>query len=332
MAKNFVSKIFQRDIISIKEEFSRVRTRLENIAWPSEAMAQLGPIAVGECRRAMFYKVVGVTPTDNMTVRGRGICDAGIMYEKYHIEKFKSLGMLIKEQVPLEYKISGNNDVIVAGRLDAIVEFEDALVGVEIKSVSAFKAPAIMGTSGKIPLPASNNLMQAMLYKYWASNSADGQKTGIKDMYLMYVNRSDNSTFYFKVDLDDEGYPVITAIDQSGKELFELKLQEQKSYEQLNTEGGTDEEGRIAELRININDIFSKFDEVYEHANQKVLPPVDYKLIYSDEELEREFRCGRITKRKYNMVKKGTSQAGDYKCSFCAFQKKCLSDSGINFS
>jgi len=334
MGKNFINNIFIKDVIALKEEAeNRARTRLENIAWPSEAMANLGPVNVGECGRAMFYKVIGAQATDEMSVRGRYICDAGIMYEKYHIERFKALGMFVDEQVKIEYETETINKVVVTGRMDVVIKDNEVKKGIEIKSVSAFKAPDIFGTAGKMPLPAANNLMQAMLYRYWTKYIPEGKAQNIDDIYLMYINRSDGAIFYYKVDLDDEGYPLLTAYDQQGNEIYDIRLQNHKSYEQLLSGSGVadKEEGRLAELRISIRDIFNKFDTVYTHTKKKTLPPADYKMLFSPEDLEREFKLGRITKRKLTMVKKGTSSYSDYKCSICSFQKKCLSDSGINF-
>lgn len=334
MGKNFINNIFIKDVIALKKEAeNRARTRLENIAWPSEAMVNLGPVNVGECARAMFYKIIGAKATDEMNVRGRYICDAGIMYEKNHIDRFKELGMFVDEQVRIEYETQTVNKVVVTGRMDVVIKDQGVKKGIEIKSVSAFKASDIFGTSGKMPLPAANNLMQAMLYKYWTKYIPEGKAQDIDEVYLMYVNRSDGATFYYKVDLDAQGYPILTAYDQQGNEIYNINLQDSKSYEQLISGSGiaTRQEGKLAELRININDIFSKFDEVYTHSKKKILPPTDYKMLFSPEDLEREFKLGRITKRKLTMVKKGTSPYSDYRCSICSFQKRCLSDSGINF-
>lgn len=334
MERNFINRIFIKDIMTLKEEaVNRARTRLENVAWPSEAMANLGPVNVGECKRAMFYKVIGAQATDEMSVRGRYICDAGIMYEKYHIERFKSLGLFVDEQVKIEYQTETQNKVVITGRMDVLIQEGDSRKGIEIKSVSAFKAPDIFGTAGKIPLPAANNLMQAMLYKYWTIHSDEGKSKNIDEVYLMYVNRSDGATFFYKIDLDNEGYPIITAHDQQGSEIYKIRLQDQKSYSDMIDASGfaTQEEGRLAELRISIYDIFSKFDEVYNSAKSKVLPAPDYKMMYSPDDLEREHKLGRITKRKLTIIRKGTGEHCDYKCSICQFRKKCLEDSGINF-
>jgi len=331
---NFITKIFLSDILAAKAESQdSARTRLQNISWPSEASADVGPFTVGECKRSLFYKVIGVEPSEDFSVRGRYICDAGLLYEHYHIEHFKSLGLFYDDQYKIEFETNTTNKVIVSGRVDVIINDDGILKAIEIKSVSAFKAPEIFGTTGKLPLPAPNNLMQAMLYKYYTKHTELGQRSGIKEVYLMYVNRSDGSTFYFEVDLDDAGYPILRAVNQNGKEIYRMNLGDRKSYTELSVSGSeiTSEDSSIAELRINVNDIFKKFNEVYTYAKNKVLPDPDYKMFYSETDLQNELRFGRITKRKVAMLKKAGETYSDYKCTICAYKRKCLGDSGIHF-
>ncbi len=334
MPNNFISKVYVSDILAAKaDQQDHARTRLQNISWPSEASADVGPFTVGECKRALFYKVIGVEPSEEMSVRGRYICDAGLFCEHYHIQKYKSLGMFYDEQYKIEFETATRNKVIVSGKVDLIINDDGVLKAIEIKSISAFKASEVFGTTGKLPLPNANNLMQAMLYKYFTKHTELGQRSGIKEVYLMYVNRSDGATFYFEVDLDDSGYPILRAIDQSGKEIYKMNLATQKSYDELlaSSREATSDEGRMAELRINVNDIFSKFDEVYTAAKTKVLPEPDYKMIYSTDDLDRDLKCGRITKRKLTMLKKSGETFSDYRCSICSYKRKCLADSGVHF-
>ena len=331
MYKNFISKIFHKDLSVLKSE-DNVRARLENVAWPSECSADLGPYTVGECQRALFYKIIGAQPTDDMTVRGAYICDAGLMYEKYHIERFKSMDMLRDQQTRIEFQTETKNKVIIAGKMDCIIEDANSKKGIEIKSVSAFKAPDIFGYNGKMPLPQAHNLMQAMLYKHWTKNTEEGKAADIDEVYLMYVNRSDGSTFYYAVDLDDKGYPILTAIDQAGREIYKMNLQEAKSYTELANSSGiaTTDQGRMAELRISTKDIFDKFDRVYTCAKKKILPSADFSMNYTPDGLEKAHKCGRITKRKLTMLKKSGEPYSDYRCGICSYMKKCLSDSGVN--
>lgn len=327
---NFITKVFQSDIVSVAKD-DEPRKRLQNIAWPSESLAQLGPIPIGECKRSMFYKILGSTPTEPMSVRGRGICDAGIMYEEYHINKFKKMGMLYDEQAQVEFTMPNtDNKIKCIGRMDAILKYEGTKKVVEMKSVSAYKAPSTMGDSRTLGLPAIKNLMQAMLYKYYLSQTSEGQNLDVEEVYLMYINRSDGSVCYYKIDLDNQGFAVITPYTQAGKEGNAIRLQDVKSFEDLLSESDVSDknESRLAELRVRITDIFDKFDLCYDYARQQMLPDPDYTHIYSLDQLEQEFKLGRLSKVKYNKAKKGEA-IGDHQCQYCPYLTKCLADSGV---
>lgn len=327
---SFIKTIFLNDIRRAGAADSSPRARVQNIAWPSESMAQLGRVPVGECKRAMFYKIVGVKPTNPISHVGLGICDAGLMFENYHINKYKEAGMHVEEQIKIEYVTDTKNKVIVSGKGDELISSGGKLKLIEMKSISAYKAPAIMGNERTTPLPASHNLMQAMLYKYFFKNTEEGKAKSVDEVYLQYINRSDGTVFFYKIDLTDNGYPILTAIDSTGKEIYTYDLEGAESFEDLYNQAGvgTTDQGRIAELRISINDIFKKFDDVYSHSKQNTLPGKDYSLVYTPEELEFQHKLGRISKVKYNKMKKGTETYGDFKCKYCPFQKHCLNETG----
>jgi hypothetical protein len=326
---SFISSAFKKDLAEMMASEHVPQARIQNIAWPSEASAQLGNVSVGECKRTMFYKILGVTPTEPMSITGKFICDAGNLYEGYHIAKFKDQGILVAEQVPMDFIIpNSKNSVQVRGRMDCIVQQEGVKSSIEIKSVSEFKAAKIM-SGADLPLPASNNLMQAMLYKYYVSETEAGKALNIDEVYLMYVNRSTGETFYYKIDLED-GFPIITAFNQTGKELGSVNLKDVKSFADLEQTASiaTSDDARLAELRINIQDIFNKMDDIYNYTTTKTLPPCDYTMVYTEAQAKREHALGRLSKMKLNKIAKG-EVFGDNKCNYCSFRTKCMSDSGI---
>lgn len=331
--QNFISRLSlkEREILNNEDN---TKVRLQNIAWPSECSADIGPFTVGECKRSLFYKIIGVKPTENMSLKGAYICDAGLMYERYHIERFKTFGMLVDTQYRIQFNTDTQNNVIIVGKIDCIISDDGSKKAIEMKSVSAFKVHGIFGNDCKTPLPSPSNLMQVMLYKHWLKHTDSGKNSGIDEVYLMYINRNDNSTFYFRIDLDEQGYPIITPIDQYGNESDAIYIAKYKSYEDLlnSPTNAEPEEARFAEVRISTTDIFKKFDIVYSSVNAKILPDPDYKIIYSDKDIELNLKCGRITKRKITTMKKAGETRTDYQCTICPYLKRCLSDSGINFS
>lgn len=329
--KNFIERIWMSDLAKLSEETaSRTgKSREDHKIWPSEAMADVGPFAIGECKRALFYKLIGATPTDPQTIRSRSICDAGLMYEKYHIDKYKELGLFDTEQVKIAFSPDTPNGIAFSGKLDLIIKENNVRKGIELKTVSNFKADEVFGHD-KRALPATSNLIQAMLYKYYFKYTENGKAEKVDEVYLQYVNRGDNTTFFYKVDIDEEGYAILTSITQYGEVIETIRLQEVPSYDDFisgKALANTSEDSRLAELRFSIKDIFAKCDSVYTYVNNKVLPSTDYKIVYTMEDVEREYLCGRISKIKLNKAKKNGEMGGSMKCSFCQYKRKCLSDS-----
>lgn len=324
--------MFKREIIDLRN--AEAYERIENVVWPSESLCQLGPCAIGECKRALFYKILGVTPTNPMSIKGRYTCDAGNMYEQQVVDRFRYHNLYKDAQIRLEFELPGiKHKIIHSGKMDIVIEDEGISKGIEVKSISAYRAEEVMGSDRKVGLPPSYNLMQAGLYKYCLSHTDSGKSIGIDEVYLLYVNRNDGTTHYYKIDLDDDGYPVITSISQAGKEGSPIRVQQYPSYQDFidGKAKADDTTGRMASLRFRPEDIFNKFDLVYEYKDKNQLPPKDFSLVYSSEEIEKEFLCGRISSRKYKAHKDGKTQYGDYKCSTCSYQKKCLQDDGVTF-
>jgi len=307
--------------------------REENIAWPSESSAVVADgITVGECGRSLFYKILGQKYTEDKSMRLRTICDAGLMYENSFIEQTKKIpGMYLTEQSRIGFVIpESTNAVKVSGKADLIVNDNGKIVMIEIKTVAGYKADSIFGDKSGAPLPAANNLMQAMLYKHKANTELiDGLK--VEEVYLAYINRGDGSTMFFKIDIDSEGFAIITPVQSNGIVLPTIHTVQIESFDDLLNKSTTASSinARYAECRININNIFKKFDDIYTYARSSILPPKDFSLVYTNEEIEKAYKCGRFSKIKYNLYTKGKEVCSDMKCSWCSYKTKCLADDGI---
>jgi len=326
----FAKILYQANVAAIEAE-KDPSFRVQNIGWPSESLASLGQFNVGECRRSLFYKILGLGYTNPPKVRIKTICDAGLMYEDHYLEQFKTSGMLVSGQNRIEFEMPGTtNKVVMSGKTDFLIRDDKVFKLIECKTVHGYKADMVFGSKGSIPLPAANNLMQAMSYKWYTiSNKIDGLT--VAEMYLMYINRGDGTVIYFRIDLDSEGYAIITPILMDGTELATIKCKDIQGYDALLSDGVTHKaiDSRLADLKIKISDIFEKFDNTYSYARNKVLPPKDYTLSFNQEELERNLKVGRISKQKYNQHIKGEQTCGDFRCAFCSYLKRCLGDDGI---
>jgi len=327
----FIKELYDQDVLRIETERPPI-FRESNIGWPSEALVTLGDFSVGECSRSLFYKALGIPYSNKMGVRIRRICDSGIMYEHKLIAQFKRMNKHLVDQARIEYAMPDTqNEVILSGKLDAIIKDDGTIKGVEIKSIDGFKAGKIFGEGIRAvsPLPAPNNLMQAMLYKYEANRTLiEGHE--VKEMILLYVNRGSGTTMFFIVDIDKEGYPVVTPISMEGRKHAVVRLADHPGYDALlaHSAVATSDQSRHAELKININSIFNKFDTTYSYIRERELPPKDYKLAYTIEEAEKQYHCGRLSKIKLNKIAKG-EPIGDARCAYCNYRVKCASDDGV---
>lgn len=324
----FISRIHNSNVKNL-EQNSAPLARLVPIAWPSEVLADVGPFSIGECKRSLFYKILGTPYSNPMTLRGASICDLGILLESEQIKTFKEHNLFVEEQKRAKFIIpKSSHNIEMSGKIDVIINDNNIKKAIEIKTVSGFGAEPVFGTIKKIGLPKVSNLMQAMIYKYYLSNIEIEDK--VEEVYLLYIDRADGRIIYYKIDLDNAGYPIITTIDNTGLILRTIKVQEMPSYNDfINGKCiSTEELGRIAELRFTIYDIFSKLNIVYDYTSEKMLPSVDYKFIYNKEDLEKELLCSRITPTKYKKAIKD-NDLGDSRCSYCSYRDRCLADSGI---
>jgi len=335
----FIKKLFGKKLDEVSADKGSLY-REENVIWASEGIAEVGAgITIGECQRSLFYKFLGQEYTNPMSVRVRHICDAGIMYEDSIINEFKKNNLYVDEQVRMEYISEDTiHKVITSGKMDLLINENNKNIGIEIKSISSYKVDSVFGTNKKIPLPAPKNLIQAMHYKKRSLQGpvlcSDGKERNIEEVYLLYIDRSTGSLMYFKVDLDDEEYAIITPVDEAGNEFETIHLQQVDSFDELlhHSTTATKDQSRLAELRFSLRDIIAKFDSVYNYVREQHLPDPSYKLIYNNSDVDLQYHCGRISKIKYNKHYKKHEPIGDMECAYCNFKDKCMADSGITLA
>ncbi len=334
----FISKLFSKRLYAVNNDRPPLY-REQNVIWASEGIADLGAgFTTGECQRSLFYKFLGQETTNPMSVRVRNICDAGIMYEDSIIDEFKKEGLYIDDQIRMEYVSEQTvNKIITSGKMDLMIKEGDKTIGIEIKSIASYKVATVFGDERNFPLPAAKNLIQAMHYKRKSTLGPvlcnDGVERTVDTVYLLYVDRGTYCKMYFEVDLDEDGYGIITPIDENGQKHETIHLQNVDSYKTLleHSTTATKEQSRLAELRFSLDDVINKFDLVYSYVRndpQPILPPKTYSLVYTDEQVEREYHVNRISKLKYNKHFKKHEPVGDMLCSFCNFRDKCMAEDG----
>jgi len=318
--------------------------RVESIVWASEGSATLDGVPIGDCQRLLYYKFMGVPETNRMPLRVQNICDSGLMHEDHAIDDFKKLGLYVDEQIRMEHIFEGTaNNVKSSGKMDVLICEDGINKGIEIKTISSYKVAKVFGDTKNFPLPAEKNLIQAMNYKKRAMEGpvigTDGVERQIDEVYLMYIDRGTKQRMFFKVELDNELYGIITPIDQNGKEYETIRLQDVDSFEILkhHSSVATSDQSRLASLRFSLHDIGAKYDSIYNYVREEFLPPKDYNMIYDDAQIDLEYQIGRVSKVKYNKHYPKTTRSkfeagGDMLCSFCNYRDKCLADDGIHLT
>jgi len=334
--KGFIYAILKDNLKTLQMSIEKgTFPRTERTVWPSEASVTLGPVSEGECKRALYYRYTGTPPSNPMSLIGRSICDTGKLIEVDQILKYKGMGMFYSDQESIKYDIPGSEKKPIhhSGKIDTLIKFKDQIHGIEIKTIGTYKIDSIFGTDTKLGLPSPSNIMQAILYKYYFSKVEKGKNVQVNDVYLLYIDRGTGRSKYFKIDIDNDGYPIITPIDGAGNEKTPIRTIDYPSYNDFleGKEKSTDELGRIAGVRICTQDIFDKYISVFNQVDNKTLPSKDYNLKYTQEEIDKELLLGRITARKHKMAKNGTKVYGDVRCQGCAYQKLCLEAEGIIF-
>ena len=332
----FIKRLMLNEVDRINNDRAPLY-REQSIIWASEGSVDLPQgLHTGDCQRSLFYKFLGISETNKMSIRVKNICDAGLMYEDEAIKMFKKLNVFVDEQVRMEFVYPNtSNNVASSGKIDLIINDDNIFKGIEIKTIYGYKVDKVFGNDREFPLPAAKNLMQAMNYKFCTKQGpvlcTDGVERQIDEIYLLYIDRGTGQRMYFKIDLDDEGYAIVTPINQMGVEFETIHFKDVDSFHVLMSHStvATTEQARLAELRFTIHDLGRKYDSIYNYVHEKTLPPKDYQMIYDNASIDREYHCGRLSKMKYNKHYKNVEPVGDAMCSFCNYRDKCMADDGI---
>ena len=203
----------------------------------------------------------------------------------------------------------------LSGEIDAVIQVNGELVGVEIKSVSGYNAESeIFGTPalrrlGKKGRPRDSHLLQTGLYAWKYRDS-------LPSFCLLYFLR--------------------------GKSLrceFEIRVQEARDDWTILIDG------RPSEVTINM--ILDRYRELAEHIKTNTLPPRDYSLVYNDKTMNERLsgedslpkgiaeawqkyyeRCPKNPGEKWKGRQLKRPSYGDLECSWCEYRDWCYDHDG----
>lgn len=274
--------------------------------WPSEASAvytaEDGQEEVtGACRRKVFYRylqaVVAWSPEkgegweellqslkENYKQEDdymRFIWAQGQLYEDYLSEQAKLAGLYRSDQAPVyirSHNVSGKRDV----------EIQNPETGkwsiLEVKSVYGFGGTFVLGTDsmrakGQLGKPKDSNLMQIALYHWWAASCDDNYE----ESRLLYGAR-DNGRF--------AEYQVKTEFDEAS------------NLNRIYYRGIFPNVTPWTEADFTIENILDQYGYVLDHINDNVVPPRDFDMKYSWEQLERLYKLDKLNKTESGQFEK----------------------------
>ena len=265
--------------------------------YPSAASATVDGTTYGACRREQFLDYLKrVIDYDRVSDKKYGhwyetcekasalivpnssklhwIFAAGERHEEQLIEEFKNSNMFDSEQIQIYIP---NYDV--SGRIDLIAHDPDTdlKVIVEVKSVYGPAAESVFGSDyerrNKIPgTPKEANLMQIALYQHWYANPRQDFENIAE---LIYGERGNGDSASFEV-----------AVNKGTTQI---------AYRQVEPYYGN---WTFAPYKV--LDILDTFAQQKLRLEGNELPPRDFSLVYTDEEMLR------YSEEAYDVVVEGT--------------------------
>lgn len=293
----------ENDYMQSKENFSISRPGL----WPSEASVkykdEYGYVVHGCCLRNSFYRALGYSRDGSRDPGLEMKGDLGKRAEDSCINRWKSMGTWVQNNIKFY-----NHDLIVSGELDAIVKRENAdsvleRIGVEVKSFYGYYANSEICGKKRPPTPGKpkvDHFLQALNYKAVYIDKLDQYR-------LYYIERGDGHRVEFEVGLD-------------GDKAFWRQIP--------GPYWGTYSQDRVYQP-FGLSDMQNRYKELITYIREKQLPPRDYSIEYSAEQVEIEYKRGALGKTNYEKWTKNRARnkLGHWRCSYCSYKNRCANDS-----
>lgn len=264
----------------------------------------------GACNRAVAYRILGVSPTEQMDPRVKWITRVGNYFEEDATAILNAIKMLAGKSVRFT---DPRFALPMSGEMDAVCTFIDSkgekqLFVLDWKTTGGNYAgnTQILGNTKVIPMPKIPNLLQLMVYLY-----AD---PGLRFGKLMYIIRDRMERTEFTVRLQPYQNDLIANIKSVASTSSRSIVQgDVRPYPQYSI-------GKIKE----------RISELAGYVAKNELPPPDFSIVYTDEQAKILASKGLLaeTSLKKHLAKK--ELAGDFQCRYCNYRSRCKSDQDKN--
>ena len=253
---------------------------------------------IGGCNRASFYRCSKHPESDASGIWSQYVFAGGNIWEKWILSKL-SMG---DKGILLGSNLKFNDlDRYISGEIDGIfldTERQEKIL-IEVKTFFGYQGKKkICGNKTISPSPKDEHLLQALLY-------LDQFKDQASKIVLMYFARDDHSRMEFHVTLED--------VD--GKTCPKISYFRNNGWHQY------------TDVRISIEDVYRRYDELMVSMKLKVIPPTDYEHEYSPETIRELFDSGDIGKTAYAAWSRnsGRNPIGHWRCAkYCNYRTTCL--------
>lgn len=265
---------------------------------PSSSMcySAIDNAPLGSCIRSVYLKAKK-TPASNPTTNYvKMASEAGLIWEAWLIDKYKQLGIYRGDGIKVYSEKLG-----LSGEID-VLHINPSTNELEITEVKQYNGSSIYavrdlkGYGSQLPKPKDQNLLQVFDYLLICKDT-------ISRINLLYIDRSCSSfeniiQFVIELEENKEGiyYPKITY----------FQGEQTQSY---------------VDVRINSKNVHEKREMVRKLIEVEQLPPRDYHLKYTKDNIEIKLLAGEISKAKYNKYLENPSvnYIGDWNCKYCPY-------------
>jgi hypothetical protein len=247
----------------------------------------------GRCLRQVYYRLTNTVKTNPENARAMWIFEMGKAVEACIIEQCKQAGIWFDDHVKWynpEYNLSGELDIVIRNP-----EEPDMLIGVEVKSFYGYAATTqIMGNRTTQGFPKIDQLLQAFLYVDWFRELLAGFKMAY--MERGSVDRRDFDIEFYELDVEQETLiiPIVNGMQ----------------YDKFTLSG-----------------IYDRYRTAWNYYLAKELPPRDYRLYYSKDEMAQRVELGQVSKTDIAGFKRHPDRLkyrkADWNCRYCSWTNLC---------
>lgn len=293
----------------------------------------------GKCNRQVWYskkKIPRTNPLDDNTfVR----FEVGNAMEDSLQHHWRRQGILIDGNIKMKGNINTEEDpVIISGEVDALLRQCDTdgdgnpinistkrAVGIEVKTTRGFSARKTIGDKEfRHGNPRLSYVLQTAVYLRMKNRLEEYYGVEITHFEIWYVMVDTCMTKGFKVWLEDGDSGRVMVSDMNGNMIksdagycMDMSNITKENYQTVGD--------------FTIEDVIEQYKVQRDMLEEETPPPREFKIRYSEEELELRWKRGLIAKSNWPKIQKGprtlsaadVNGAGDWNCNFCDWRNEC---------